>query len=104
VLDVMQRLADSGISARAVQLRLLWPLPADELRVILSDSSPSVMIEANLSGQLNKLFQQQMGRGCDYVILKYSGRPISGEALFPALMEIHAGRAEPYIVLRNPLE
>ncbi len=104
VLDAMQRLADSGISARAVQLRLLWPLPADELMAILSESSPSVMIEANFSGQLNKLFQQQIGRGCDYVILKYSGRPISGEALFPALMDIHTGSAEPHIVLRNSFE
>jgi hypothetical protein len=71
---------------------------------IISDSSTSVMIEANFSGQLNELFKQQIGRGCDHVILKYSGRPISGEALLPALIEIHAGRAEPHIVLRNPLE
>lgn len=104
VLDALNRLSDAGINARFIQVRILWPLPEDTLLPLLDTSSPSVMIEANYSGQLNTIFQQQMGRGCDHLLIKYSGRPFSGEALFPVLKAIHAGEAEARIVLRNPYE
>ena len=104
VLDALSRLSDAGINARVVQIRLLWPFPSEALMPVLDASSPSVMIEGNYSGQLNTVFEQQMGRGCDHLMLKYSGRPFSGEALFPVLKAIHEGKAEPRIVLRNPYE
>jgi 2-oxoglutarate ferredoxin oxidoreductase subunit alpha len=104
VLDALSRLSDAGINARVVQIRLLWPFPAEALMGMLDRSSPSVMIECNYSGQLNTVFEQQMGRGCDHLLLKYSGRPFSGEALFPVLKAIHAGTDETRIVLRNPYE
>jgi 2-oxoglutarate ferredoxin oxidoreductase subunit alpha len=104
VIDVLGRLSDAGISARAVQLRLLCPFPADALRPWLESASPSVMVENNYSGQLNTVLQQHLGSGCDYLVLKYSGRPVSGEALFPVLLAIHAGEAEARIVLHNDCE
>ena len=104
VLDAMQRLSAIGISARAIQLRLIWPFPAQALLSELKRSQPSVMIECNYSGQLNTLLQQQTGRACDHLIVKYSGRPMSGEALYPALRAIQAGEAEARIVLRNSYE
>jgi len=104
VLDALSRLSEVGINARAVQLRLIWPFPAEALMPLLEASSPSVMIEGNYSGQLNTVFEQQMGKGCDHLLLKYSGRPFSGEGLFPILKAIHAGEAETRIVLRNPYE
>lgn len=104
VLDAMIRLSAVGISVRTIQLRLLWPFPADAIEPLLHNATPSVMIECSGSGQLNTLFLQQTGRGCDHLVLKYSGRPISGEALFPVLEAIHAGEAEYRIVLRNPFE
>lgn len=102
--SALGRLSDAGISVRAVQLRLLCPFPTDVLGPLLDRSSPSVMIENNYSGQLNALFRQRLGRGCDHLVLKYSGRPVSGEALFPALRAIHAGGADARIVLRNGFE
>jgi 2-oxoglutarate ferredoxin oxidoreductase subunit alpha len=104
VLDALKCLAHNGITARAVQLRLLWPFPKDELEAILASASPLVLVECNYSGQLNALLQEQMGRGCDHLVIKYSGRPISGEALCPALQQIHAGKGDTRIVLRNPYE
>jgi 2-oxoglutarate ferredoxin oxidoreductase subunit alpha len=104
VLDALKRLEQEGISARAVQLRLLWPFPVDELEAILASAAPLVALECNYSGQMNELLKQQSGRGCDHLVVKYSGRPISGESLCLALQQIHAGRAEARIVLRNPHE
>jgi 2-oxoglutarate ferredoxin oxidoreductase subunit alpha len=104
VLDALQRLKEEGISARAVQLRLLWPFPAGELQTILATAAPLVVLECNFSGQMNELLRQQSGRGCDHLVLKYSGRPVSGEALYRALRQIHAGQGEARIVMRNPHE
>ena len=104
VLEAMQRLDAEGIKARALQLRLIWPFPAEELAPLLETASPSVMVECNYSGQMDALLREQTGHHCDHLVVKYSGRPVSGEALFPVLKSIHTGQAEHRIVLRNPYE
>ena len=104
VLDAIHRLSTVGIQARLVQLRLLWPFPAAALQQLIDTAAPSVIVECSYTAQLDLLFQQQMGAGCEYQVVKYSGRPISGEALVKVLLSIHAGEAESRIVLRNPYE
>ena len=104
VLDALQQLSDRGIRARAVVLRLLWPFPGDAVQALLQSASPSVMVECNYSAELNSLFVQQARRGCDHLVLKYSGRPISAEALLPQLVSIQAGDAGYRNVLRNAYE
>ncbi|RTZ78710.1 MAG: hypothetical protein DSZ01_04965 [Gammaproteobacteria bacterium] len=102
--QAMQRLAAAGIRARTLQLRLLWPFPGEVLEKVMQGASPLVVIECNYSGQLNRLLREQTGRRGDHLVVKYSGRPISGEALFPVLQAIHAGEAGYRTVLRNPYE
>ena len=104
VLEALERLEEEGIRARAVQLRLLWPFPAEELEAILSTAAPLIAVECNSSGQMHTLMKEQTGRTCEHLILKYSGRPISGESLYRALKQIHGGHADARIVLRNPDE
>jgi 2-oxoglutarate ferredoxin oxidoreductase subunit alpha len=101
VLDALGRLEEEGIRARALQLRLLWPFPADELEAILSTATPLIAVECNYSGQMHTLLKAQTGRTCEHMIVKYSGRPISGKSLYRALKQILAGNAEARIVLRN---
>lgn len=104
VLEALERLEEEGIPARAVQLQLLWPFPAEELEAILSTAAPLIAVECNCSGQMHSLLKAQTGRACEHLIVKYSGRPISGKSLYRALKQIHAGHAEARIVLRNPDE
>ncbi len=89
---------------RVVQLRLLWPFPGTELAARLPEAATLVVVENSFSGHLAELIAARLGRQIDHRILKYSGRPISAEALLPALEAIRAGRGEPRMVLRNPLE
>lgn len=104
--DALARLAQEGrgLELRIVQLRLLWPFPAAELDPLLETAAPLVVVEANASGQFEALLRSQTGRRADHLILKYSGRPFSGEALVPYLRQIKSGRAESRIVIRNPYE
>ena len=104
VWDGVKRMQQDGVELRAIQIRLLWPFPLDEIKELLVDASPLVLVECNYSGQLNVLLREHLGRGADHLVVKYSGRPMSGDAVFAALQKIHAGDGSPYVVLRNPNE
>jgi 2-oxoglutarate ferredoxin oxidoreductase subunit alpha len=104
ILEALQRLAADGIAARLVQVRLLWPFPTQEMMPLLEAASPLVTVELNFSGQLAQLLREQTGRASDYLVVKYSGRPMSGQELHRALKSIHAGTSERRVVLRNPYE
>ncbi len=104
VWDAVKRMDQQDIEVRAIQMRLLWPFPVAELADLLADAVPLVIVECNYSGQLNALLREHLGRGADHLLIKYSGRPISGDALFAALQEIHAGNGKPRKVLQNPNE
>jgi 2-oxoglutarate ferredoxin oxidoreductase subunit alpha len=104
VLEALERLQAAGIPARLVQVRLLWPFPADELRPWLETADPLVVAEANYSGQLAQLLQEQTGHRPDHLIVKYNGRPMSGQALYQAMKSVSEKKTEARIVLRNPNE
>jgi len=104
ILEALQRLAVDGVAARLVQVRLLWPFPADEIRPWLETAEPLVVVESNFSGQFAQLLREQSGRASDYLVVKYNGRPMSGCELYRACKDIYAGTSESRVVLRNPYE
>lgn len=104
ILEALERLADDGIAARLVQVHLLWPFPTEEMMPLLDEATPLVTVESNFSGQLAQLLREQTGRASDYLVVKYNGRPMSGQELHRAFKSIHAGTSERRVVLRNPYE
>ncbi|HEY63140.1 MAG TPA: 2-oxoacid:acceptor oxidoreductase subunit alpha [Caldilineae bacterium] len=104
ILEALDRLQAEGVPARLVQVRLLWPFPVDVLVPLLEAAKPLVAVECNYSGQLAQLLRELTGLACDYLILKYNGRPISGLEVYRALKAIREGTSERRIVLRNPYE
>lgn len=104
ILEALERLAADGIAARLIQVRLLWPFPGDELASMLAEADPLVTVESNFSGQFARLLRGTTGRETDYLVVKYSGRPMSGGELYRALKTIHEGTSERRVVLRNPYE
>lgn len=104
MLDARQRLSEQGISADILLLRLLWPFPAVEVQHFLQSDLPVVAVENSYSGQVDSLMRQMLGRGADHILVKYSGRPFTGEALAAALVKIAAGRGQPRMVLRDAYE
>ncbi|MGH8057040.1 MAG: transketolase C-terminal domain-containing protein, partial [Candidatus Entotheonellia bacterium] len=104
ILEALERLADDAIAARLVQVRLLWPFPTEEMIPLLEEATPLVIVESNFSGQLAQLLREQTGRASDYLVVKYNGRPMSGQELHRAFKSAHAGTSERRVVLRNPYE
>ena len=58
-------------------------------------------MEANHSGQLGKLFKQNVGRDVDYFILKYSGRAMTSTEVYDVLKKIIQNKAEKREVLMH---
>jgi len=104
LIDAQQRLAEQGIAAEILLLRLLWPFPVAEVQQFLQGDLPVVAVENSYSGQLDALMRQTLGRGADHIIVKYSGRPFTGEPLAAALMQVAAGQGQPRMVLRDAYE
>ena len=72
--------------------------------LLLEQATPLVVVESNFSGQLAQLLREQTGRASDYLIVKYNGRPMSGQELYRAFKNVHAGTSEQRVVLRNRYE
>jgi 2-oxoglutarate ferredoxin oxidoreductase subunit alpha len=104
ILDAIERLAEDGIAARLVHVRILSPFPTSELEELFASTAPLVAVEANFSGQLAQVLRQHTGIGADHLVVKYNGRPMSGRELYEAFKTIHAGTDEKKIVIRNPNE
>ena len=104
ILEAIERLGADDVDARLIQVRMFSPFPEAELEELLDGADPLVAVECNFSGQLAQVLRQQTGRVCDKLVLKYNGRPISGQELYGALARIAGGQAESRIVLRNPYE
>jgi len=104
ILEAIERLADDGVSARLVQVRIMSPFPKTELAELFASAKPLVAVEANFSGQLAQVLRQHTGVTCDHLVVKYNGRPFSGRELYEAFTAIHAGTDEEKLVIRNPNE
>ena len=104
IIEAIERLAEEGIAARLVQVRIMSPFPAPELEELLAAASPLVGVEANFSGQLAQVLRQHTGIACDKLVVKYNGRPMAGRRLHETFKDILAGTDETKIVIRNPNE
>jgi 2-oxoglutarate ferredoxin oxidoreductase subunit alpha len=107
VWDAVQRLQQTSIKVHAIQIKLLFPFPAEEVLALLKPEKRMIVVECNYTGQLNNLLCEMIGRSADHLILKYNGRAMSGEALADVLTGIASskpGESEQRIVLHNDYE
>lgn len=101
VLDAIEMLRREGISIGFVQLKLMHPFPEEYVRSLLKEAKTIIDIEANHSGQLGKLFQQNVLRDIDYFILKYTGRAMTSTEVYESLKKIVQNKAEKREVLTH---
>ena len=101
ILDAIAMLKQEGLDVGFIQIKLLHPFPAGQVRSLLRDAAVLVDVEANHSGQLGKIFQQNVQRDIDYYILKYTGRAMTSTEVYRSLKKILAGKAEKREVLSH---
>ncbi len=65
----------------------VFPLPDKELKKHYEAGKKIINIEQNATGQLAELIREKTGICCDFSILKYDGRQISGEEIVKGVLE-----------------
>jgi len=101
IIDALEMLKKEGISIGFIQLKLLHPFPSDYVGSLLKDTKTIIDIEANQSGQLGKLFKQNIGRDIDHFILKYTGRAMTSTEIYDSLKKIVQNKANKREVLMH---
>lgn len=93
IVDAQLMLKKEGIDVGFVQIKLLHPFPEEYVKSLLKDVKTIIDIEANHSGQLGKIFQQNISREIDYYILKYTGRGMTSTEIYDSLKKIIQNKA-----------
>ena len=101
VLDAVDMLKKEGISIGLVQMKLMHPFPGEYVASLLQDAKTIIDVEANQSGQLAKLFKQNVNRDVDYFILKYTGRAMTSTEVYDSLKKIVQNKADKREVLMH---
>lgn len=101
ILDAIEKLKKEGIDVGFIQIKLLHPFPADYVKSLIKESKTIIDIEANHSGQLGKIFKQNITREIDYFILKYTGRGMTSTEIYDSLKKIIGNTAEKREVLMH---
>ena len=101
IIDAIKKLKDEGISIGFIQIKLLHPFPTEYVKSLIKNSKYIIDIEANHSGQLGKLFKQNVLRDIDYSILKYTGRSMTSSEVYDALKKIIQNKANKREVLSH---
>jgi len=60
ILEAMDRLKAENVTCRLLQLRTLWPFPAEEVRRFIAECRDIFVVEHNSSGQLATLIRSQV--------------------------------------------
>ena len=99
ILDAIDMLKKEGLNVGFIQLKLLQPFPADNIKSLLKGTKVIIDIEANESGQLGSLLNEHLDKKVDYYILKYTGRPMTSTEIYDSLKKILQNKAEKMQVL-----
>jgi len=101
ILDALEMLKKEGIDIGFIQIKLIHPFPTEHVKSLLENVKTIIDIEANHSGQLGKIFKQNVTREIDYFILKYSGRGMTSTEIYESLKKITQNKANKREVLEH---
>jgi len=101
ILDALEMLKNEGIDIGFIQIKLLNPFPTEIIKSLLSNVTTIIDIESNHSGQLGKIFKQNLTREIDYFILKYTGRGMTSTEIYDSLKKIVTNKAKRREILEH---
>ncbi len=88
ILDAMKVLQDEGVQANFLQVRLIHPLPADDIAGILNRAQTTIGVEMNYAAQFAGIVREHTGTALRHLLVKYNGRPISRDEIVEGVKNI----------------
>src|SRR4030066_718668 len=92
IIESINMLKAEGFSLGFMQLRMLNPLPVEEVKSYLAGVKRIIDVEDNYTGQLGGIIKEETGIAPNYHVLKYTGRPTSTTEMYNALKAIVTGK------------
>ncbi|UCF45525.1 MAG: 2-oxoacid:acceptor oxidoreductase subunit alpha [Candidatus Bathyarchaeota archaeon] len=99
IIESLEKLKQEGFSIGFIQVRLVHPLPTEEVKKTLEGKKRIIDVEDNFSGQLGGIIKEQTGIAPNYHVLKYTGRPMTTTEVYEALKAILTEKASEREVL-----
>jgi 2-oxoglutarate ferredoxin oxidoreductase subunit alpha len=99
IIESLNMLRQKGFKVGFVQLRLIHPLPTEEVKKALEGKKRIVDVENNFLGQLGSVIKEATGIAPNYHVLKYTGRPMTTTEVYEALKAILTDKANEREVL-----
>jgi 2-oxoglutarate ferredoxin oxidoreductase subunit alpha len=93
IIESLGTLKQEGFSLGFIQLRLLHPLPAEDVKKALAGKKRIIDIEDNYTAQLGGIIKEKTGFAPNFYILKYTGRPMTTTEVHGALKAVLTGKA-----------
>ena len=87
VQEAVELLTESGIKAGGLMFYDVWPLPQKELEKWAEQKPKLITVEINSTAQLAGLIQGETMIKINDSILKYDGRPFSGQEIYHRLKD-----------------
>lgn len=88
VREAVEKLKGEGVSLGALVFGDIWPLPINRLLELKDSAKKIIDVEQNATGQLDSLIREEALIKSTHKILKYDGRPFSGDELYTRLKEV----------------
>lgn len=99
IIESLNMLRQEGFKVGFMQLRLIHPLPTEEVKKALEGKKRIIDIENNFLGQLGSVIKEATGIAPNYHVLKYTGRPMTTTEVYEALKSILTDKANEREVL-----
>jgi 2-oxoglutarate ferredoxin oxidoreductase subunit alpha len=93
ILEALDMLKQEGLSLGFMQVRLIHPLPTEQVRKALAGKKRVIDVENNFLGQLGGVIKESTGIAPTHHVLKYTGRPMTTTEVYGALKAILTGKA-----------
>jgi 2-oxoglutarate/2-oxoacid ferredoxin oxidoreductase subunit alpha len=101
IIDAIEMLKKENIEIGFIQIKLLHPFPTEYVKSLLNGAKTLIDVEANHTAQLGTLIRQNLGRDCDYYILKYTGRAMTSTEIYESLKKILEKKAQKREILTH---
>lgn len=88
VREAVEKLNQGGYSVGALIFGDIWPFPTGKLLELGKKAKRIIDVEQNATAQLDSLIRQEALMKSTHKILKYDGRPFSGEEVYERVREV----------------
>lgn len=88
ILEAIKHLKHEGVTANYYQLVTMLPFPDKAVASVIQNATKTLLVEANMTGQLAGLIREHTGEQLPNQLRKYDGRPIYPEEIYHKTKEV----------------